>query len=121
NEDGKEALHNYTEIIKPKKVKPKSFIAEKELIENPIDFNTKSLKELKKQIKDMGLKEIPNNRIQAFNIALTKIFNNHRESRRKLSNKEFDSQYDWNTTISDWIGRDNAINLYRKLTGKNDV
>jgi len=83
-------------------------------------FNVETLNNLIEKVKSYDFIEIPEELHEKVISAIKIIYQNHRGSRLKLSNKEFKSEYKWHTIISNWIGIEKAFELYKELTGKNE-
>ncbi|MFW5983043.1 MAG: TIGR03986 family CRISPR-associated RAMP protein [bacterium] len=83
------------------------------------EFNTESYKKLKYQINvELRMKNmIPDSQKDSLVNAICTVFENHKESKRKLSKKPFDKEYEWHTTITKWLGGSKAKELYSKLNG----
>jgi len=108
-------LKNYSEIVEKPSVLLS--ISKKIKIESDLenfDFAKNKLVDLKKQIKEIGFNEIPDSLRLKLKESITAIYTNHKDSRNKLK-KPFDKAYEWHTTISNWVGRETAIDWYNKL------
>lgn len=113
-------LPKHSDTIGTNKIQAVSALKAREVLENlnEIEFDSSSFKNLKKQINELGFNPCPNEMHQKLKEIIISIFNTHKESRRKLSKKDFNNEYEWHTTISAWLGKENAYEFYKKLTNK---
>ncbi len=72
-----------------------------------------SLKDIKAFLKDMSV--IPEEIIDDLKQAILTVAKNHNPSKKKLVGKPFDKQYEWHTTITKWLGKNEAQNLFNEL------
>jgi len=118
------ALDDYSTLIANdnKKISILSIVKKNEAIHNAdsITFPSDNFKSLKDFLRDSGFKEVPEVLHDKLFTAITAICNNHPESKRKLSKKSFEEEYEWKTTITGWVGKSAAFNFYKVLTGKSD-
>lgn len=115
-------LPKHSETIGNKKIQIQSISEKKKIIDDfgSQQFDTSSFKKFKKEINKLGLIPLPDNMHQSIKEKIKIIYEKHRESKRTLSKKSFADQYEWHTTISNWFGKPNAFDFYRKLTGKEE-
>lgn len=118
------ALGDYSTLIAKdnKKGSISSIVKKSEAIHNAdsIIFPSVNFKNLKEFLRDFGFKEVPEVLHDKLFNTIATIYNNHPESKRKLSKKSFREEYEWKTTITGWVGESKAFNFYKNLTGKSD-
>lgn len=116
-------LSQYSEIISPNKFKIQSLIKQKEILENigNLKFESVKFKDLKKEVKEKGFVEIPEELHNLLMTKITDIYNTNRESKRDLSRKEFFDEYNWYNTISTWLGEEKAKQLFEKLNDREAI
>ena len=83
-----------------------------------IDFNTSSLKKLKHQLNeelpDSKKEEVPDPLKESLKEAIQTIFKEHKDSRKKLLQKNFQG-YEWTHTILRWLGEKEMEHLRSTL------
>jgi len=115
-EDPKKHLLPYSEIVGGNSFKKFNGIKQRlETMENGLgDLDVKNLSVLKKQLNKMGFGFLPEELHEELKEVIIKVCENHKPSKNKLVNKAFES-YEWETTISTWIGEANARVFYDEL------
>ena len=115
------SLKNYSESNGVPKVS--SITARLEIEEKikggAFEIDRESLKNIKQQLREQGIVEIPDELKGQLEDALRHVFENHNDSQRKLSKKPFQKEYEWHTTITHWLGEKRAKGLYKELTGND--
>lgn len=113
-------LPNHSETIGKNKIQVNSIVKQTEILNNiqEFDFDNTTYKNLKKQVNELNLAPCPDNLQDLLKSKIVEIFNNHSESKRKLSKKKFDDEYEWYSTITTWFGKENAFEFYKELTGE---
>lgn len=109
NATPKEQLLPYSKIVDENNHRPLSSFSKKmETINQGFDFNVTKLSELKKEISNRGFKNIPEPLWPSLKKLVIDICDNHRDSKKKLLNKPFDQNYEWQNTFTIWLGRTEA-------------
>jgi CRISPR-associated protein (TIGR03986 family) len=82
------------------------------------DFPMDTLQHLKDKIKESDLGEIKGILQEKLFSALINIYNVHPSSKHKLD-RNFETEYEWEKTITGWLGKEKAFEFYKRLTGKD--